>query len=77
MNRKSLNVETNRRRDEEIRVNNKKFLEKLCNLKPSIDTNKLIQQHNDRKDLVKRICTFPLTIEHNSTASHFSQSRRH
>ena len=38
INRKSLNVESVRKTDEKIREGNLKFLSKLQNLKPSIDT---------------------------------------
>ena len=37
-NRRSLNVESNRKRDDQIRVDNRKLLDKLSSLKPSINT---------------------------------------
>jgi len=67
-NRKSLNQEAVRKNEGKIRCENLRFLEKLQQLKPSINTSKLIQEHRDRELLVKRISTFPLSISHNSTA---------
>ena len=46
-----------------------KFLYKLQNLKPSIDTAMLLKESKEKEDIVKRISIYPLSIDHNAAFS--------
>ena len=46
-----------------------KFLHKLQNLKPSIDTKLLLKDSKEKEEIVKRISLYPLSIDHNAAFS--------
>lgn len=68
VNRKSLNVEHVRKEQTKIREDNLKFLNRLQKLKPTYDTDQLIDEHKFRGQIVERISKFPLVLDHNCTS---------
>lgn len=62
MNCKSLNRETTRRNQEQIKMRNLHFLNKLQSLESEYKTENLLAAHQRREPMVERICKYPLIL---------------
>ena len=69
INRKSLNRESMRKTQEEIRHTNLKFLNRLQNLESDYKCEKLVAEHGRRGEIVERISRYPMAINHQGVKS--------
>lgn len=69
VNRRSLNVESNRLTQNKIKDHNLRFLRKLQSLKSTYPTDEYIQQHKERGHIVERISRYPLVLDQNCDQS--------
>lgn len=56
---------TRRNQQQDIARENMRLFQRFINIKPSINTTKMMDEHNKRRNLVKNICHQPFVLKHN------------